>query len=108
MMQAREDARARIAARLEEARRGIPVAQEAAQAVTGASARVATTLAEERAYGLGRYGWWPGRSVAARAGGCTTGRAVSAVSLPRRAARAVALEASAPHRTPRPGEGRAT
>jgi hypothetical protein len=37
----------------------------------------------------------------------SAGRAVPAVSLPRLAARAAALEVAAPHRTPRPGEGRA-
>jgi hypothetical protein len=36
------------------------------------------------------------------------GRAVPAVCLPRLAARQRALEMAAPHRTPRPGEGRAT
>jgi hypothetical protein len=71
-------------------------------------ARTATTLVEERAHGRGGYGWWVGAPVTVRLGVRTAGRAVPAIALPRLAARAATLEASAWCRTPRPGEGRAT
>jgi hypothetical protein len=69
-MAARDEARARIVARMAEgARRGRPVAPEAAQAVTGASARMvpAGSLAEERAPRPAGAGddkfWWPRAGV---------------------------------------------
>jgi hypothetical protein len=108
MMAARDEARARIAARLAgEARRGVPVAQGAAQARAGASARVAPegTLAEER-------GRRPGGAGFAACGARLRGADPDAETFLDRAVRRVearqrALAASAWHRTPRPGEGRA-
>jgi hypothetical protein len=88
MMAARDEARARIAARMaRDTRRGGPVAQEAAQARTGASAPVVHGGAERASDEAETF----------------VERAVR-----RLAARRAACEATAPHRTPRPGEGRAT
>jgi hypothetical protein len=87
----------------------------------------AATLADERALGshdaTGRGSWWGhgkgiprvscGRwwsgavVVRQQSGNGGAGRAVPAISRPRLTARQRALEASAWHATPRPGEGRA-
>jgi hypothetical protein len=107
MMAARDEARARIAARMDrEARRGAPVAQEGAEASTGASARAAASLAEARARRPG------GGDFAAR-GARLRGADPDVETFLDRAvrrleARRAKYEAAAPHRTPRPGEGRAT
>jgi hypothetical protein len=108
-MAARDEARARIAARMEqEARRGAPVAHRAAQGLAWASARVLPggTLAEERALRP------DGGDFAAR------GRRLRAAdadvetfldrAVRRREARRAVCEAACWHPTPRPGEGRAT
>jgi hypothetical protein len=109
MMAARDEARARIAARLAEgARRGAPVAHRAAQGLAWASARVLPggTLAEERALRP------DGGDFAARGRRLRAADADAETFLDRAvrrlAARRAACEATAPHRTPRPGEGRAT
>jgi hypothetical protein len=107
MMAARDEARARIAARMAEgARWGAPVAQGAAQAATGASARAAVSLAAERARR-------PAGADFAACGARLRGADPDVETFLDRAvrrleARQAALEVSAPHRTPRPGEGRAT
>jgi hypothetical protein len=108
-MAARDEARARIAARMEqEARRGAPVAHRAAQGLAWASARVLpeATLAAERAV----------RPAGADFAAC--GRRLRGAdpdvetfldrAVRRLEARRAECEAAAPHRTPRPGEGRAT
>jgi hypothetical protein len=87
MEAARDEARARIAARLaRDTRRGAPVAREGAEAVTGAFAPVVHGGAERASDEAGTF----------------VERAVRRLE-----ARAAALEAWAPHRTPRPGAGRA-
>jgi hypothetical protein len=121
MMAARDEARARIAARL-------GLIGGAGYAAPGAPVPAnvrADTLAEERALGgreqTGRASWWGvgrplpnerrivgGRIVVRQqSGNGGGGRAVPAISRPRLAARQRALEASAWHPTPRPGAGRA-
>jgi hypothetical protein len=108
MMAARDEARARIAARIaEESRRGGPVAQGAVQALTGASARVAPegTLAEERRRR-------PDGADFAACGARLRGADPDAETFLDRAvrrleARRAACAAACWHRTPRPGEGRA-
>jgi hypothetical protein len=109
MMAARDEARARIAARMEqEARRGAPVAHRAAQGLAWASARVLPggTLAEERAL---RPDGGDFAACGARLRGADPDAETFLDRAVRRlAARQRALEMSAPHRTPRPGEGRAT
>jgi hypothetical protein len=111
MMQARDEARARIAARMAEgARRGRPVAQGAAQAATGASVRAAgyaraATLAGER--------WLrPAGADFTACGSRLRGADPDAETFLDRAvrrveARRLGCEAAAWHPTPRPGEGRA-
>jgi hypothetical protein len=107
-MAARDEARARIGARMaEESRRGAPVAHGAAQGLAWASARVlpGATLAEERALR-------PAGADFAACGGRFAGADPDAETVLDRAvrrveARRLACETRAPHRTPRPGEGRA-
>jgi hypothetical protein len=106
MMQARDEARARIAARMDrEARRGAPVAQEAAEAVTGASARAAASLAAERARRPA------GADFAARGrrlrGADPDDETFLDRAVRRAEARRAACEAACWHPTPRPGAGRA-
>jgi hypothetical protein len=109
MMAARDEARARIVARMAEgARRGIPVALGAAEAVTGASGRVVPegTLAEGRARR-------PTGADFAASGARLRGAEPDAETFLDRAVRRVevrraACEGAAWHKTPRPGEGRAT
>jgi hypothetical protein len=108
MEAARDEARARIAARMaEEARRGAKVAPGAAQAVCGASARVvaAGTLAEERAPR-------PGGADFARCARRLVGAGSDTETFVDRAVRRVEARrtvcaAAAWHPTPVPGEGRA-
>jgi hypothetical protein len=108
MMAARDEARARIAARLaEESRRGRPVALGAARAVTGASAHVPPegTLAEERARR-------PDGADSAACGPLGRGADPDAETfldraVRRLAARRATCEGAAWHKTPRPGAGRA-